>query len=330
MSIKFNIRSAAIVLTTIFFGCTVGVSQYALAQPVSARRGCEPIGRVLSKGDRYFTAGTLLCKGDRLNLKPEARVNVLCFLNRRMLTLLGGSISDVENKCVSTRTQRIRLCSQEDRSYCPKPKGPGEENNTPELISPFSSASLTGRPFLSWYAVPKASSYTVRVDGQGQSWEKTVAGTELPYPSEQPALKFGNAYKITITANQGNSASSPISASTAVVNVLPESEVRQVMQAVKQINSLNLPKDEVAFLDLDSIYMSKNLLSETIKALEARIKEGSQNPAIYRVLGDRYLEAGLPDRAKPKYEIASKLARKTANSTELARAQAGLEQVRLY
>lgn len=286
---------------------------------------CDPIGRVLNQGDKRFSSGSLLCEGETLTLASGVKVDFLCFLNRRILTLLGGTVSAVD-ECVPKEI-RVKSCSARDTSNCPSPKGPGSNSNTPEIVSPYSSTLLNGRPLFSWYAVAGATGYTVEVRGEGVGWQKIVQGTTLAYPNEQPAMQFGNAYKITILANQGDD---PVSASVSVVNLLPESEARLVLNTVERINSLNLPQDEAAFLDLDTIYMSKNLLTETISALESRVQVGSQNPAIYRVLGDRYLEAGLPDYAKRQYEIASQFARTAANSIELAKAEAGLERVERY
>jgi tetratricopeptide (TPR) repeat protein len=140
-------------------------------------------------------------------------------------------------------------------------------------------------------------------------------------------MQFGNAYKITILAKQNSSA---IKASVAAVNLLPQQDAQQVMGIVKQINNLGIPKDEAAFLDLDRVYMAKNLLNETIETLKSQVKAGSQNPALYRVLGDRYLEAGLPEEAKREYIRATTLAKRVDNSAELAKAQAGLQRVALY
>ena len=318
-------HSIALVVVGFFL---VRTSAVVLAVPenrTTTQRRCDPIGRVLDQGDNRLTAGSLLCQGERLTLASGVKVDFLCFLNRRILSLLGGTVSDTD-ECVPKKV-RVKPCSYGDTSNCPKPKGPGSNSNTPAIVSPYSSTLLNGRPLLSWYSVASATSYTVEVRGEGVGWQKTVLGTSLAYPNEQPAMQFGNAYKITIVANQGDD---PVSASVSVVNLLPQSEATLVLNTVERINSLNLPKDEAAFLDLDTIYMSKNLLTETISSLESRVRVGSLNPAIYRVLGDRYLEAGLPDYAKHQYEIASEFARKSANSIELAKAEAGLERVERY
>ncbi len=293
-----------------------------MSLPRTTQRECQPIGRVLSQGDRRFPPRSLLCQGDRLNLPPWGKVEVLCFFNRRVLPLSAGIVSSA-GRCVP-KELRAKHCSVADRSRCPKPKGAGEIATIPVVIEPYSNVLLEGRPFLSWAAVVGATNYSVEVRGPGVHWQKLIEGTTLPYPQEQPAMAYGSAYQVAIIAYQNNS---PLSASRSAFNLLPERDVRQITQAVEKINSLDLPKDEAAYLDLDSLYMGKNLLSATINMLEAQVREGSLNPGVYRVLGDRYLEAGLPTEAKSHYERAAELATKADNPSELQRAQDGLKAI---
>ncbi len=318
------VRSAKLALILIFWDWS-----NVLAQPLSStahKRQCKPIARVLDNNARHWTGGSLLCLEDRLDPKPGKKVGVFCYANGTVLRL--GNGADWE-QCVSIRKQQVRQaqCTYGNRLNCPKIKGPGEQRNTPALIAPYSSTLLNQKPNFSWYSVAGATSYVVQVTGIGVNWEKEVKNTHLSYPQGQPAMQFGNAYKITILAKQNSSA---IKASVAAVNLLPQQDAKQVMGIVKQINNLGIPKDEAAFLDLDRVYMAKNLLNETIETLKSQVKAGSQNPALYRVLGDRYLEAGLPEEAKREYIRATTLAKRVDNSAELAKAQAGLQQVALY
>lgn len=318
--------SATIALILLLLDWSSAFSQLASVTRRDSRQlRCEqPIGRVLSNGDSRLAAGSLLCKGDRLQPANGATVQVLCYLNREVLQLGSGVVS---NKCVPLSEQhQAQQCTPQSRANCPRRKGPGEERNTPTLLNPYSSALLNTRPYLSWYAMAGATSYTVQVKGKDVNWERTVSKNALPYPQEQPAMQYGNVYKVTVIANQGDS---PVTASSSVLIVSPESEVQQVRATVKQIQNLNLPQDETAF-DLDTVYMSQDLLTEAINTLKARIQAGSQNPTLYRILGDRYLEAGLPDSAKREYTTAAVLAKKADNLAELTKAQAGLKRAALY
>lgn len=318
------VRSAKLALILIFWDWS-----NVLAQPLSTtahKRQCKPIARVLNNNDRHWTGGSLLCESDRLYPEPGKKVEVFCYANGTVLRLGNGTDWD---RCVSMRKQQVRQaqCTYENRLNCPKVKGPGEQRNTPALIAPYSSTLLNQKPNFSWYSVAGATSYLVQVSGVGVNWEEEVKNPHLSYPREQPAMQFGNAYKITIIAKQKGSA---IKASVAAVNLLPQHDARQVIRIVKQINKLDIPKDEAAFLDLDRVYMAKNLLHETIETLKSQVKAGSRNPTLYRVLGDRYLEAGLPGKAKHEYITATTLAKRVDNSAELAKAQAGLQRIALY
>ncbi len=86
---------------------------------------------------------------------------------------------------------------------------------------------------------------------------------------------------------------------------------------------LNLLPDEAAFLDLDTVYMSKRLLNETINTLKKRVVAGSSNPTLYRILGDRYLEAWLPDEAHREYTMAAQLAQSSGSLEDVLKVEAG-------
>lgn len=291
-----------------------------------ARRGCiESNGRVIGAGDRYLRPGSRLCPGDRINPTNGSTVKILCYLNRNFLYIKQTTIFDAQ--ICATSSNEVKRCSVENIDKCRrKLKGPSDNNNEPEVISPYGSSVLNPRPEISWYAVAGADSYTVQVEGNGVKWEKEVKNTTLTYPKSREQLLYGNAYKITVIANIGIS---PISADTSVINLLSETDVNQILEKVEQVNSLNLPPDEAAFLDLDAVYMGRRLLNETINTLKKRVAAGSSNPTLYRTLGDRYLEARLPEEARRKYTIAAQLAQNSGNSNELEKAQQRLKLVKI-
>ncbi len=281
---------------------------------------------MISSGDRFLPAGSLLCQGDRLQPAQSAKVEVLCYLNRKVLLLPKGNVS---SQCSPLKEQEQSLqCTRHNRARCPKRKGPTEARTTPVLIAPYSSIVLDPRPDLVWTPIPGITSYKIQVSGVGVDWSQSVTGSnQLTYPPHQPPLKFGNAYKITIIANQGNS---PIAASLATINVLQEDEAQYIKQIVQRLTNFNLSPDRAAYLDLDNLYMSYGLLTESIEVLQARVEAGSKLPEIYTTLGDRYLEAGLPHQAKPLYQNAIQLAQKIDNSTQVEKAKAGLRKIALY
>lgn len=293
-----------------------------------AREACiKPIGRIYSSGDSYLPVGSQICQGDRIKPVNGRTVKALCYLNGKFLYIKQNTIFDTLNMCAPPKTAIV--CTGRNPSRCNNPKSP-EEQNAPTLISPYGSSMLSTRPQISWNAVRSATSYTIIVSGYEFYWEKTVDNniTTLPYPEEQKELPFGNTYKFTVIANMGDNSIN--SSETLVVSVLSEEEQNAIAQNVKQINELSLPLDEAAIWDLDAVYMSKNLLHETIETLKALVSRGSQNAALYRLLADRYLEAWLPNEAFREYKKAEQLALRTGNSNELAHVQEGLKIIELY
>jgi tetratricopeptide (TPR) repeat protein len=320
-------RSATIASTLFFLGWSSALGQTPSSSTVKLQERCtRPIGRVINGGDRRLPAGSLLCQGDRLQPAQSAKVEVLCYLNRKVLLLPKGNVS---SQCSPLKEQEQSLqCTRHNRVRCPKRKGPTEARTTPVLIAPYSSIVLDPRPDLIWTPIPGITSYKIQVSGVGVDWFESVADSnQLTYPPHQPPLKFGNAYKITIIANQGNS---PVAASLATINVVKEDQAQYIKQIVQRLINLNLSPDQAAYLDLDNLYMSYGLLTESIEVLQARVEAGSKLPEIYTTLGDRYLEAGLPRQAKPLYQKAIQLAQKIDNLTQVEKAKAGLRKIEFY
>lgn len=313
-------------LTLLFFGWSsvVVAESVTTARRERSQLECEPIARVVNNGDRHYQAKSFLCSGDRLQPVPNKSVEVLCYASGNFLQLK-TSTTITTDKC-RTQAEKVSPCTPGNPSLCKKTRGPEAEDNRPTLISPYSSSILDNRPELSWYAVKGATSYTVQFNGEGISWQKTVTDTKLTYPTHKPGLRAGSVAKVIIVANSGKSY---LSESNAILNVLAASEANQVLTAIERIKSLNLSADETAF-DLNAVYRSQDLLTEAINTLKTRISAGSNNPVLYRVLGDRYLEAGLPDYAKQEFTTAATLAQKADNEAELALAQAGLRRASLH
>ncbi|MBE9038881.1 tetratricopeptide repeat protein [aff. Roholtiella sp. LEGE 12411] len=326
---KLQVATLGLVLPSILLLSSINSAESRTQSVATIRDRCSKfIGRVSSSGDLYLPSGSRLCQGDRINPAKGATVKVLCYLNGNFVYLKQSTVFNQPDTCAVPQ-EITELCTGLNPSNCYNPKSPGEEKEAPTLVSPYGSSMLSTNPVISWNAVPNATSYTVIVSGYEFYWETTVdkGVTMLPYPKEQKQLQFGNVYKFTVIANKGELF---LNAEPLVVSVLPEEEQKEIAQKVKQINELNLPPDEAAIFDLHAIYMSRNLLNEAIETLKARVAAGSQNPTVYRVLADRYLEAWLPNEALRNYNIADKLARRTGNLNELARVQQGLKLVKFH
>jgi len=278
------------------------------------------IARIYSDGDRYLSKGSLLCPGDRIHPKEiGGKVEILCFLNRKILQLPSGSISDTASKCREATPGTEKKCTFQTPQNCPKFKGPGEvEENEPIILSPYGSMLLQQRPVFSWYPVPGATSYKVYLIGYNLEWQVETSDTTLPYPPNQPELQYGIVYKITVLARIGEEITS---SAPSVVYMLSPSKVRDTLEKIEKVKALGLPPDEEAYLDLDTVYMERKLLNDTIQTMNQRVGAGSKNPTLYRVLGDRYLEAWLVPEAKRAYKKAIELAQSSGNTSELAIAQ---------
>jgi hypothetical protein len=308
-------------LALVFFSTGALAQQTATIIPNAPANGeCSPLGRVLSSSDRRWLPGKLLCKGDSLNATPGARITLLCFRNRRILSVQSDRVALM----CAPQVQNSRTCPALRRSNCWRTKGPEDVAQAPQLLEPRASILLRDRPLLSWQEVEGATGYTVEVKGEGVNFFIRTASTQLVYPQTEPPMQRGNAYRIVVAAYRGENL---LGVSQGVANVLPAEPANRVAAVVAQIRKLKLPEDEMAYLDLDAVYMSEGLLDDAIAVLEARVKAGSQNPGVYRVLGDRYGQAGDLIRAKDNYQVASRLATQSGNQTELALAQSGLKNL---
>ncbi|MBE9053913.1 hypothetical protein IQ243_26630 [Nostocales cyanobacterium LEGE 11386] len=294
-------------------------------QPRLAKLLCNnPVGRVINGGDLHLSAGSLICPKDQITPASGSTVEIICYAGRRVLEIQQGN--DAKEVCEMKVSQSREVCIPNIPGQCSVTRGTGESKNKPQLITPYVGQILNPRPTLSWMDVTGATSYTVQIQGSGVNWSNVVQNTSLQYPSSEPAMERGRIYKINVIANQGDE---PVSASSSVTIVLPEPEAQRIQGIIEQIKSLGLDEDALA-IDLDTAYMSENLLTEAIEVLEARIKHGTPNPAIYRMLGDRYLETGLLEpnsleAARKAYAQAAKMAVQKNDADELAKAQAGVK-----
>jgi hypothetical protein len=166
---------------------------------------------------------------------------------------------------------------------------------------------------LRWNAVPGASRYTVSLitDEGYVFWQTQVEGTEVVYSGESP-LESGVDYLLKIEIETeietDTGASSQDEKSLDLgFSLLDENEATVVREAVEQLVKLDLA-DETKSFALANLYRVHDLKAEAIATLEALVKRGSQTAAIYRTLGDLYLEVGLNSLAENYYMRASQLA----------------------
>ncbi|BBD63182.1 hypothetical protein NIES2109_60320 (plasmid) [Nostoc sp. HK-01] len=290
-------------------------SGWSQSQIRVTRGSCiKPIGRIVSsQKSRQF------CKGEQINIINETLV--ICYSNQNFLRLQPGNYR-TNSLCDPRQVKTAQRCTLLTKEGCPNRKGPGEgTENAPKIIQPYGKMLVDNRPSISWSAVPGANSYIVRLKSYHVNWIKLVNDTTLLYPLEEEELHYGNAIKFIVIAKKDNSY---ISEDTLLVHLLPERKIEPIKQVVQQLKSLDLPPDEV-FVDLDAVYMSEGLLNETIEFLKAQVAAGSQNPTLYRILGDRYAQAWLPQQSVSAYTKAVELAAVQGKTDEEAIAKERLE-----
>lgn len=292
-------------------------------RPRLAKGMCSaPVGRVINGSDFRFVAGSQICPQDMIQPVKGSMVKVICYNRRTVEVTQDNRASQV---CSESAAQPRKICILNSQGNCNDTRAPEEKRN-PTLITPYVGRIINPRPTLNWLDVPGATSYIVQVQGFGINWSRVVQSTSLEYPSSESAMEWGRIYKVNVIANEGDE---PVSASSSVTIVLSQQEAQEIKSVVEQIQNLNLSSDEQV-IDLDAVYMSKNLITEAIGVLKARVDSGTTNPTIHRMLGDRYLDTGLLEpnsraAARKAYAQATKLAQQKNDADELAKVQAGMK-----
>ncbi|MEM7714067.1 MAG: hypothetical protein AAF349_10930 [Cyanobacteria bacterium P01_A01_bin.68] len=271
----------------------------------------DSIGRLLSANDLHKKQGDFIFPGDRIN-PIEGKVKILCYLNHKVL-LLGKGVVDEPNKCVDTN--QIEECINNPRSRCSKTRNLNSQ--TIPILKPHGRVILNSRPLISWQKIPTATSYTIKLHGRGVKWSTQTTNTTLSYPELETAMKPGNTYQLSVIANKHKS---PFKATSIVLFLLSDSQIKEIKNTHYQIRSFNLSPDQQA-RDFDSIFMSKSLIDPSINILTKRIHARTNDPTLYRLLGDRYLQSGLLQKAKLMYLKAVTLAKKNNKLKEYQLAQ---------
>lgn len=266
-----------------------------LPQPVKsqskqAARCSTEAARLFTGGDKNFRKGTLLCPEDLVVPAPGKRPRILCLNNGRVMAGQTGRVGDL---CAGKPQNQI-VC---DENGCSGP-GRGSEGK-PSLIRPFGATLIQGRPDLAWVPIKGATYYEVRIKGHQFEQEQTILGTQLQYPKAWPSLEFKGVYDIDIFAYQGDNV---ISADRATVNVLFEKDAVFIQENASAIQQLPFPLSSVA-VDLDTLYMSQNLLNQSIQLLEGLREKGKSTPRLDEILAKRYLQAGHHDLSKTLQKV---------------------------
>ncbi|MBW4550966.1 MAG: tetratricopeptide repeat protein [Aphanocapsa sp. GSE-SYN-MK-11-07L] len=315
MTINRNLLPSSL-LALILLGDIALASVVFASTPPQKRQTLKPCTPIARKLQTDGTAPQSLCAEDMVVVGKGQQITLLC--TQRFTMVEVGQSGRVEELCGDENVIPSHRSSEGVNSF--RARG----NLTPLAIAPYGQVHLQERPTIRWQRIQGATTYQVRVTG-GHNWSVTTDQLTLPYPKDQPSLRFGETYRITVTALRGNS---PVMAIAVPYNLLTQAEAKQISGWVNQLEQVTPSKDDLAISELQSLYLAYGLWDEAIRVLQTRIAQRTTNPAVYRALGDRFLELGLASEAKTAYSQALKLSTAVNNRQEEVLAQQGLTQVK--
>lgn len=193
---------------------TLLVAASLMSQAVVAQDNvpiCNPIARVIEGTGQNFQEGEIICSG--ASLQDANNAQILCFINNAIITLDDPLEVITEQTCAQQAATDTRPCEDGSTAQCFVPKGPEDDF----VIAEPDVAISPARPSFSWEAVESAESYTIRLIGSDINWERSVEGTQLEYPAEEPSLQPG-AYRLIVSANGPDEI---IGIATRVINLPP-------------------------------------------------------------------------------------------------------------
>lgn len=317
----FKFLSVNQLIRGIIFAVIVGFPLESLNQTLPIHTIFEVQGTVLVEKEQWTqpqpaNVGLTLRSDDKLEVKANSSVKVIC--SNTLIWEVRPGKYNVSSGCPPGISVILLPGTNTDTLRAP---GDVKTEETlarlPYLITPRNSSILTNRPLLRWNAVEGATNYIVRIDGV--NWETETNQTEIDY-SGDTSLQPEWRYRVTIVADNGKS-----SQSDAVVGftVLDESTQQIVLEAKETISQQSLSPEEEGLI-LGKLYRGYKLYADGIEILEELVKQDSQSFAIYQLLGDIYLDTGLPQLAKKPYEKALELTTGTNNLSAQADIQTGL------
>lgn len=186
----------------------------------------------------------------------------------------------------------------DDEDLLPSRGAVAVSETIPYVISPRRTLLLNSQPIIRWNPVKDATSYTVIIKGpSGYLWQDEVTVSEVVYPGE-PVLNPGVYYTIIVDANTGASSLDDENFVQGF-EVINESDRQGIDNAAMEIEATT---EEEESLKLAKLYRENSLRSEAIAILEELTTSGSDNLAIYQLLGKLYREIGLVHLAD-KYDL---------------------------
>jgi tetratricopeptide (TPR) repeat protein len=292
----------------------VGFFPIALISPTLKSYACDAVGVVQSSQDPKFSPGQRFCEKQTFS-KPVAPILVQCSDTGKRFWLVYPS--DL-NRCALPLSSKSSLNGNEQifkaRSL--------SAQNKPSLTKPFGRFTRNLQPTLEWRSVPGATGYSITIWGDNRQIIQSP-DTNLTAASGMPILSAGHTYTIIIKAIANGKV---ISKSISALNVLSETQTKEVKSKLLQIERGFTNSSEVTFRQL-SVLSDYHLVDDSIALLEKQISSNSNNAKFHRILAENYFNVGLLYQAKQTYEKAEVIAGNTNNSTEYKLAKKGLKGV---
>jgi len=293
---------------TFVFLFTCGLSTPSLSQNAPVHAILEAKGKVLVNNKNWKKpqtafVGLSLNSDDTLDIPAKASVKIYC--SDLSIWIVKPGKYKVSQGCPSGKTV-ILLPNSNNRTLRPVGKTEAALAKLPYVITPRETDIISDRPQIRWNAVPGVANYTVKIDGI--NWEKKTDKTEIIYDGDRP-LQPETRYWVTVTTDQGLSSQQDTEVG---FNVSDQQTKKTVLNAVEKIQKQPLSPTERGLV-FAYLYRSYELYGDAINILEDLVNQGNKKITIYQLLGDTYLEVGLPQLAKNTYQKGLELAIKTQN-----------------
>jgi hypothetical protein len=300
-------------------GCLLGQSLPASAgddgfHMVTGVKGNVQVQRQGQKNQQVFF-GYRLKTTDKLLLGKGGTATVLC-QNIRLATVQQPGTFEVAKICQASGRAVLQVI---DPNRIPTRSS--NDRTIPYIISPRNTAVVEAKPLLRWNPVVGSKSYRVSVTGAEMKWETTVKQSQVVYGGEP--LKSGVRYRMTVTAEKGESSESDV---VTGFSRSDDAAVKQVNADIKELQQQDL-SEEAQVLAVAHLERSNGLYAGAIERLERWLNQGNKSAAGYQLLGNLYWQVGLPELARARYVAALPLMKQVNNLTGETEILSNLGQV---
>jgi hypothetical protein len=301
---------------------TCGLSTPSLSQNVSVHAILEVKGKVVVNNKNWKKpqtafVGLSLNSDNTLDIPARASVKIYC--SDLSIWIVKPGKYKVSQGCPTGKTV-ILLPNSNNGTLRPIGKTEAALAKLPYVITPRETDIISDRPQIRWNAVPGVVNYTVKIDGI--NWKKKTDKTEIIYDGDRP-LQPETRYWVTVTTDQGLSSQQDTEVG---FNVSDQQTKKTILDAVEKIQKQPLSPTEQGLV-LAYLYRSYELYGDAINVLEDLVNQGNKEISVYQLLGDTYLEVGLPQLAKNTYQKGLELAIKTQNIPSQTTIKKMLKQV---